>query len=198
MLPVVAIAVLLVAVILVSALVALPVLLVWSWVARQRAGSGPGLFERAKERSRRAGAVRPVPLPSGAELLVLPGWRRSGSAGWLRTVPLAVVALPAATRSLWPGSLVWAGVLALLVVLSMQWAAGSVAARWLRRALYLVLVLGLSHALLGWPAAPTGDRRVLGALGRSPFSPRSLRWTGDARCRTRSPAGCSACGGCSS
>ena len=147
-----------------AALVALPVLLVWSWVARQRAGGRPGLFERAKERGRRAGAVRPVPLPSGRAAGAA-GVAPVGSAGWLRTVPLAVVALPAATRSLWPGSLVWAGVLALLVVLSMQWAAGSVAARWLRRALYLVLVLGLSHALLGWPAAPTGDRRVLGALG---------------------------------
>jgi hypothetical protein len=163
-LPVVAVATLLLAAVVVMAVVLLPALLVWSWVARLRAGGRAGLLARAKERTRRAGAVRPVPLPSGAELLVLPGWRRPGHVGWLRTVPLAVVALPAATRSLWPGSLVWAGVLALLVVQSMSWAAGSIVVRWLRRVLYLMLVLGLSHALFGWPAAPAGDRRVLGAL----------------------------------
>ena len=163
-LPVVAVAALLAAAVVVVAVVGLPVLLVWSWAARilQRGRATP--LERARVRNARARSVRPVPLPSGAELVVLPGWRRPGRVGWLRAVPLAVVALPAGTRSLWPESLVWAGVLALLVVLSMSWADGSIAARWLRRALYLVVLLGLSYALFGWPAAPTSAREVRGVL----------------------------------
>jgi hypothetical protein len=77
---------------------------------------------------------------------------------------LAVVALPAATSSLWPQSLVWAAVLALLFVLTMRWAQGLLAARWLRRVLYLTALLGLTHALLAWPASPASDQRVQGVL----------------------------------
>lgn len=163
-LPVVAVVVVLAAAVVVVAILGLPLLLVLSWAARLRRRKLATQLARARVGNARARAVKPVPLPSGAELVVLPRWRRPGRVGWLRAVPLAVVALPAGTRSLWPESLMWAGVLALIVVLSMSWADGSIAARWLRRVLYLVVVLGLSYALFGWPAAPTGDREVRGVL----------------------------------
>jgi hypothetical protein len=152
-LPVAVTVLLLVALLVVTAVVVIPPLLLY----RKVTGRAPGRRDRS--------APGPtVTLSSGVEVRTLPAWRRPGRSGFLRAVPLAVVALPAATSSLWPQSLVWAAVLALLFVLTMRWAQGSLAARWLRRVLYLTALLGLTHALLAWPASPASDRRVQGVL----------------------------------
>jgi hypothetical protein len=159
-LPVVALVLLFVAVLVAAAVVILPPLLLYLWAAKLVTGRRPDLGARR----RRTGAVAPVRLDSGVEVMTLPAWRRPGRSRFLRSVPLAVVALPAATSALWPASLAWAGVIGLVMTLSMQWAKGSSAARWLRRVLYLTLLLGLTHALFAWPASPIGDRRVLAVL----------------------------------
>ena len=163
-LPVIAIAILLGAAVVAAALIVLPLLLLYAGIAVVFLGRSPDLRARAQARTRRAEIGRPVELTPGVELVALKPWRLPSGSGFLRTVPLAVVALPAMTSSLWPGSLVWAGVLALVLVLAMKWAEGSLAARWLRRVLYVALVLGLLHALVSWPQSPIEDRRVLLAL----------------------------------
>lgn len=123
-----------------------------SRTARRRPGRGsPALVDSAQVGPR-------------AEVVDLPRWRPQRRTSLLVALPLSLVALPAATASLWPGSLAWAGVLGLAVVLHRSWARGSVVALWLRRTLFVALLLGASNAVLGWPASPTEDRRVLVAL----------------------------------
>jgi hypothetical protein len=105
-------------------------------------------------------------LAPGVELVQLPERRRGSGVGFLRVVPLAIVALPAGIASLWPGSLIWAAVIAVTIVLDMEWTRGSPAARWMRRLPYVAIGLGLGHALFSWPRQlPTTDEQMVGALG---------------------------------
>lgn len=158
--PVIALVLALLAATIALVIVALPILLVVKVV--------PGLDRRLRRwRDTHAGGGSDVPaveLTPGVEVIQLPPWRISSRTGFLRVVPLAIVALPAATTALWPGALVWAAVIGLVFVLTMRWAEGLLAARWLRRILYAVLCLGLARALFSWPQVPTTDRRLLGPL----------------------------------
>jgi hypothetical protein len=107
-----------------------------------------------------------IGLAPGVEVVQLPERRTSSGVGYMRVVPLAIVALPAGTSSLWPGSLIWAAIIALPIVLAMRWARGSRVARWTRRLVYVAIGLGLSHAVFGVPRRlPTTDRWLVGALG---------------------------------
>jgi hypothetical protein len=104
----------------------------------------------------------------GENVVRLQSQARSSSAGVLRVLPLVAIALPAATRSLWPGSLIWAAVLGLVYVLALGWANESTVARLFRWLLYAALAVGLSHALVDWPAFDLPSDRtaftVVGAL----------------------------------
>ena len=107
-----------------------------------------------------------VGLAPGVEVIELPERHASSGVSLWRALPLVMVALPAATVSLWPGSLLWAAVIALTMVLAMEWARGSVAAKYMRRLLYLVLGAGLGHALIGWPPRlPTNAQMLVGLAG---------------------------------
>jgi hypothetical protein len=126
----------------------------------------PALLRRARRRLDSSVVVGgETGLAPGVEVVQLPERRRGSGVGFLRVVPMAIVALPAGTASLWPGSLIWAAIIAVTVVLDMKWARGSRAAQWMRRLLYVAIGLGLGHALFSWPRQlPTTDR-MAGALG---------------------------------
>lgn len=161
----VAIGVAVVTVVVVTAVVAILVLLPIRLVARRR---------RPASSSRPAGDAVPA---SGVRVVDLPRWRVDSTVSTWRVVPLAVVALPAATVSLWPESLVWAGLIALILVLAMRWAQGSKPALWLRRLLYVLVGLGLTHALVGWPPrTPVLDVRALAGLAALLVAVAVLAW----------------------
>jgi hypothetical protein len=127
----------------------------------------PAFRRRGRHRTdSSAGGGGDAGLAAGVEIVQLPGGRTGSSVGYLRAVPLAIVAMPAGTPSLWPASLVWAAIIGLTIVLAMKWSRGSRPAKWLRRLVYVVIALGLGHALLSWPSQlPAVDDRMVGALG---------------------------------
>jgi hypothetical protein len=127
----------------------------------------PAFLRRARHRTySSAGGGAETGLAPGVEVVQLPEGREGSSVGYLRVVPLAIVALPAGTTSLWPASLAWAVIIGLTIVLAMKWSRGSRAAKWIRRLLYVAIALGLGHALLNWPPElPAVDDRMVGALG---------------------------------
>jgi len=126
---------------------------------------------RGGRRGGRAGTVSgvvtgpDVGLADGVRVVELSDRYAPSGVSLLRALPLVIVALPAATVSLWPGSLLWAGVIAFTMVLAMRWARGSPSARFLRWLLYLALGVGLAHALVGWPARLPTDAQILAGLG---------------------------------
>ena len=126
--------------------------------------AGPVLLWRRRRR-RSTGAPPPAPTYPG----LLPGvqvvqasMQRQRRVSVLRVVPLVVVALPAAARSLWPASLYWAAVLALLSLLAMRWARGWLPVRVLRWVLYAALAVGLAHVLIDLPSQNPTDQRYFG------------------------------------
>jgi hypothetical protein len=136
-------------------------------LARRRAASLGLVVRRRRLRRDGSTAVRDKSgLAPDVQVVELPEWRQTAGVGFLRVFPLAIVALPAATASLWPGSLIWAAIIALSIVLAMRWARDSQVARGMRWLLQMAILLGLGHTLFGWPTwLPPVDGRLVAALG---------------------------------
>ena len=111
--------------------------------------------EQARVDARRIGGE--IGLEKGVEVVQLATRNTSPGVGYLRTVPLAIIALPAMTSSLWPGSLIWAAIIALPIVLTMRWARGSPVAKWMRRLAYIAIGLGVGYAVFGFPQVSATD-----------------------------------------
>jgi hypothetical protein len=129
-----------------------------------------GHRRRERVQAHQSADQSPAPeLPDGVEVVALAPGRTHG-VSLLRVVPIVLVALPALSRSLWPGSVLWAAVLSLAVVLRMDWARSSKIGVWLRRLLDVSVLVGVSHSVIGVPlASPMSHRLVRAALAGTVF-----------------------------